>query len=201
MRLHAPGIQSDLGFIQSGCRVMLVYDLYAPHKVHFPTPEVARNTLKLFGKTLRDFNKSPESSGEIPGVFASFLQNTTELQFPILDNLDHRDIDMVEALADICAKNGILYYLADVELKVNRKGLKDLNFDFTSGDVNILVPGSVRLNKVFDFDGTQMARLLHMKQRNLLNYPPTAFLDWVPEDTVGFEEEKTCHGVVSDVSY
>lgn len=198
-RLHTPNIDVDLGPIESGCRVMLVYDLVAANKVTFPSVESTQNNLRLFGDTLSDFRKYPEASGEIPGLFAYILKDTTgRLRTNDFSAFDPHDKDVAAALMELCGQKNILFFLANIEMEVSKNGLSNIGIDSDLGvEIDIIVPDSIRLNEIYDTDATQMARGFKIGPGNLLNHPPTAFQDWMNDKGDNEAENLTCHGVVS----
>lgn len=199
-RLHT--VDVEMGPIESGCRLMLVYDFFAAkNPVQFPSVETTQNNLQLFRETLIDFRNHPEASGETPGLFAHILRRTTDRLRPDLDALDAHDCDFISALMSICnKKDGLLLYLANIEMEVSKNGLSQLGFDSDLGtEVETIIADSIRLNEIYDTDGIQLARGIKIGEENLLSFPPTVFQAWM-NDT-GDNEEKNIRyrGVVSGV--
>lgn len=175
MRLSNPDVEVVFGSVESGCRVMLTYDLSMKEEVHLPSPTSAQSTHELLYKTLLDLKRLPEASGKIPGVFAHVLESTHELRFPIYDVLESHERDLLRVLQCVCSEIGILVYLADIQRKITGSGLNaEQNFE-----MDAITSDSVRLNQVFDFDGTQMAQYIEVEEQNLVRDFPEAFGDLV----------------------
>jgi len=186
-RLIDPDFKVELGSIESGYRVMLVYDLFANEKVHFPSAALTLSTEETLRNTLLDFKKFPATTGKIAGVLAHILNNTPSISGTVLDALDVEDRDLVEALRKLCAEIGILFYLANIQLK------------FSSQVKTNLTPDYVLLTEVSDLDNTRMAYFLNIEAGNLIGNLSVDVGDWRLENEDG-EDIDTYYGVVSHVN-
>lgn len=158
---------------------MLTYDLFSAEKVHFPSLASAQTTHERLYKTLLDLKQFPEASGNVPGVFAHVLKNTAEIRFPINNVLEAHDRDLLKVLQCVCAEIGLMVCLANIQRKITGSGLKDdKHFEMKT-----VISDSVQLSQVFDFDGTQMAQLVKVEGRNVVQDFSEAFGDWASSGT------------------